>query len=106
MVVGRAPGSDVRIDNEEIQPQHLRVAVVGDSFRVETLNPAASFKYRDSLMTSGTLPPTTLTVGRFRVRLSHQRYPALIVFDPTSPRFTEYKGLAYYPVDFAYRFEL
>jgi len=106
MVVGSAPGSDVRIENEEIRPRHLEVTVVGDSFRVMAQDPGASFRYRDSLMTRATLPPGTLTIGRFRLRLSHQRYPALIVFDPQSPRFREYKGLAYYPVDFAYRFDL
>lgn len=106
LMVGSAAGADVRIDNDEVRPRHLKVTVTGDSFRVETLDPAASFRYRDSVMTSATLPPTTLTIGRFRVRLSHQRFPALIVFDPQSTRFSEYKGLAYYPVDFGYRFEL
>ncbi len=105
-MVGSAAGADVRIDNAEIRPRHLRVIVVGDSFRVETLDPAAHFRYRDSLMTAATVPPTTLKIGRFGVRLSHQRFPALIVFDPMSPRFREYKGIEYYPVDFSYRFEL
>jgi hypothetical protein len=45
-------------------------------------------------------------VDRFVVRLSHQRFPALIVFDPQSPRFKEYKGLVYYPIDLSYRYEL
>jgi hypothetical protein len=40
------------------------------------------------------------------VRLSHQRFPGLIVFDPKSPHFKKYKGLKYFPVDLAYRFEL
>ena len=45
-------------------------------------------------------------VGRFQLRLSHQRYPGIIVFDPKSPRFKAYKGLKYFPVDSAYRYEL
>lgn len=106
LMVGSGAGADVRIDNDEIRPRHLKVSVVGDSFQVRTLDPAATFRYRDSSMTSATVPPTTLKLGRFGVRLSHQRFPALIVFDPQSPRFKEYKGLSYYPVDFAYRFEL
>jgi uncharacterized protein (DUF1684 family) len=106
LMVGSAAGADVRIDNEEVRPRHLRAMVVGDSFRVETLDPAATFRVRDSLMTSATVPPTTITIGRFKLRLSHQRFPALIVFDPQSPRFREYKGISYYPVDFGYRFEL
>ena len=38
--------------------------------------------------------------------LSHQRYPAIIVFDPQSPRFREYKGLKYFPPNLALRYEL
>jgi len=43
-------------------------------------------------------------VGRFTVRLSHQRFPALIVFDPNSRHFADYHGLAWYPPDLDYRF--
>jgi uncharacterized protein (DUF1684 family) len=40
------------------------------------------------------------------LRLSHQQFPAVIVFDPQSPRFKEYKGIDYFPVDLSYRYEL
>src|SRR4029079_8779281 len=43
---------------------------------------------------------------RFTMRLSHQHYPAIIVFDPHSPRFKDYKGLAWFPIDFNSRFVL
>jgi len=61
---------------------------------------------KDSARRAATMPPSAIGVGRFTIRLSHQRFPALIVFDPKSPHFTDYKGLDYFPVDFRYRFEL
>jgi uncharacterized protein (DUF1684 family) len=106
LTIGSASGSDVRLNDPEVQPHHLKVTVVGDSFQVEALDPGATFTVRDSAMSRAALPPTTIGLGRYRVRLSHQRFPALIVFDPRSGRFSEYKGLAYYPVDFSYRYEL
>ena len=107
MVIGRAADADVRIDDPEIAEQHLRVTVVGDSFRVESLAPAARFSAaRDSNLTAATLPPSSIRVGRYTVRLSHQRFPALIVFDPKSPRYQAYKGIRWFPVDLAWRYEL
>jgi uncharacterized protein (DUF1684 family) len=106
LVVGSGPDADVRIADPEIQARHLRVSVDGDSFRVEALDPAASFKVRDQVTREAKLGPSTVAVGRYRLRLSHQRFPALIVFDPQSPRFKEYKGIPYFPIDLAYRFVL
>ena len=106
LTVGSAEGVDVRIDDPDIQPRHLQVTVVGDSFRVETIDEGAAFKVKDSTMTAATLFPTTIAVDRYMLRLSHQRFPALIVFDPQSKRFAEYKGLEYFPVDLSYRYEL
>jgi len=106
LTVGSAPGNDVRIDDPSIQPQHLRVTVVGDSFRVETLAPAARFQVKDAEQTSATLPPSAIKLGRFTVRLSHQRFPALIVFDPQSPHYASYKGLHWFPPDLKYRYVL
>lgn len=104
--VGRDEGNDVRIDDPEIANHHLKVIVEGDSFHVETVNPEARFKVGDEERQQATLPPSNIKIGSFTLRLSHQRFPALIVFDPTSPGFARYKGLEWYPVDFAYRFEL
>jgi uncharacterized protein (DUF1684 family) len=106
LTVGRSAENDVRIDAEGIEPRHLMVTVLGDQFRVAALAPEASFQVGDTTQRMATLPPSSIKVGRFTIRLSHQRYPALIVFDPESPRFKLYKGLSYYPVDLAYRFEL
>ncbi len=102
LVVGSDPGADVRIEDPEIQPKHLQVTVVGDSFYVETLNPDARFTVKDAVLTSATVAPSSIQVARFTLRLSHQRFPAIIVFDPKSPRYKRYKGIKYFPPDLSY----
>ena len=102
LTVGSAPGNDVRIEDAGVRPHHLRVTVAGDSFRVETIDPRARFQMKDSTMSRATLPPSGIKVGRFSLRLSHQRFPAIIVFDPKSPRFKVYKGIKYFPPDLSY----
>ena len=106
LAVGREPGNDVRIDDSTIQPHHLRVTVVGDSFHVEALDEAARFWAQGAERREATLGPSSIKTGRFTLRLSHQRYPAIIVFDPQSPRFKDYKGLKYFPPDLSYHYEL
>lgn len=105
LVLGRAADADLRVDDPAIAPQHLRVTVVGDSFHVQALGDTATFRVRNGEpVREATVPPSFVRVGRFTVRLSHQRFPALIVFDPQSPHYAAYHGLDWYPVDFAYRF--
>lgn len=106
LTVGRNDHNDMRIDDPEIKDHHLRVIVEGDSFHVVAADPAASFKVKDEERREATLPPSQIGVGRFTLRLSHQRFPAIIVFDPKNPGFARYKGLEWFPVDFKYRFEL
>jgi hypothetical protein len=106
LTVGRAPDNDVQLDDPEVQPHHLRVTVDGDRFRVEAIDAEARFSVGGVERREALVPPSAVGVGRFQLRLSHQRFPAIIVFDPKSPRFQEYKGISYYPVDLAYRFEL
>jgi hypothetical protein len=103
LTVGSAAGNDVRIEGPGVRPRHLRITVVGDSFRVETLDRGARFQVKVAEMTSATLPPGSIQVGRFSLRLSHQRFPAIIVFDPRSPRFKLYKGMRFFPPDLSYR---
>ena len=102
LTVGSAPGNDVRIEDAGVRAHHLRVTVAADSFRVETIDPRARFQVKDSTMSRATLPPSGIKVGRFSLRLSHQRFPAIIVFDPKSPRFKVYKGIKYFPPDLSY----
>jgi hypothetical protein len=106
MTVGSAAGSDVRIEDPVVAPAHLRVTVVGDSFHVVSADGKATFKVNDEERTEATLPPSGIGVGRFTLRLSHQRFPAIIVFDPQSPHFASYHGLEYFPVNLAYRYVL
>ncbi len=104
--VGREATNDVRLTDSTIMARHLRVQVLGDSFRVEGLDAGARFIAHGDTLRTATLGPGTLQVGRYTLRLSHQHYPAIIVFDPQSPRLKEYKGLSYFPIDFRYRFVL
>jgi uncharacterized protein (DUF1684 family) len=104
LVVGRAADCGVRIDDPEMPLRALQVTVDGDSFRVAALDPATPFRWKHLEYREATLGPSSIELGRWTVRLSHQRFPAIIVFDPKSPRFAAYHGLAYFPVDLSYRF--
>jgi uncharacterized protein (DUF1684 family) len=104
--VGRGADNDVRLEAADIELHHLRIMVNGDRFRVEGVDPNARFKTNNEVKREATVDPSSVQVGRFILRLSHQRYPAIIVFDPQSPRFKEYKGLDYFPIDLSYRYEL
>jgi uncharacterized protein (DUF1684 family) len=104
LVLGRAADCDLKVDDPELAAHHLRVTVVGDSFRVEAMDDTAHFRVRGEALRATTLAPGFVRVGRYSVRLSHQRFPALIVFDPKSPRFADYHGLAWYPPALEYRF--
>jgi uncharacterized protein (DUF1684 family) len=106
LTVGRAADNDVRVVADSIGDHHLRITVVGDSFHVSAVDAAADFRVQKEVRREATLGPSSIGVGRFTVRLSHQRFPALIVFDPKSPRYAAYKGIPYYPVDLRYYFEL
>ena len=106
LTVGQANDNDVRLSAADIEPHHLRVTVEGDRFRVESFDPNAEFKINGIAKRAAIVDPSYIQAGRFLLRLSHQRFPAIIVFDPQSPRFKQYKGLAYFPIDLSYRYEL
>ena len=106
LTVGTAPDNDVRVEGPAIAAHHLRVTVEGDKFHVEGIDPGAQFNVKNQDMRQATVGPSSIGLGRLSLRLSHQGFPAIIVFDPQSPHFKEYKGLKYFPVDLAYRFEL
>jgi hypothetical protein len=106
LTVGRAPDNDVRLDDDGVRPHHLEIRVDGDRFAVRATEASATFRVEDIERREATLDPTSIGVGRFVLRLSHQRFPAIIVFDPSSPRLREYKGLKFFPVDLALRYEL
>jgi uncharacterized protein len=104
LTVGQAEGNDVRVQDSTLTAHHLRVTVVGDSFRVQAVDPAAQFVVNKTERREETVGPSTIGLGRYLLRLSHQRFPALILFDPASPRFRDFKGLSYYPVNLSYRY--
>jgi hypothetical protein len=106
LTVGRAPDNDLRIDDPAIAPHHLRVSVAGDRFDVRAVDAQASFVAKGSPAREAIVDPGTVEVGRYVLRLSHQRFPALILYDPKSARLGTYKGLAFFPVDLTFRYEL
>lgn len=106
LTVGSASDNDVVLEEPFVSSHHLAVTVVGDSFQVRAVDPEASFTVSGETRRWAVVGPSAVGIGRLRLRLSHQRYPAIIVFDPESPRFKEYRGLRYYPVDASYRFVL
>jgi uncharacterized protein (DUF1684 family) len=106
MIVGSDPACDVRIADPEVAARHLSVTVDGDSFAVRALADTAHFGVGKTWVRSARVGPSAIRIGRFTLRLSHQRFPAIIVFDPKSTGFARYHGLRWFPVDFRYRFEL
>jgi uncharacterized protein len=105
LVVGRAADCDVKVDDPEMPAHAIAVSVEGDSFHVTALD-SVSFRWQHLDYREATTGPAGIEFGRWSLRLSHQRYPAIIVFDPKSPRFALAHGLEYFPVDLAYRFVL
>ncbi len=106
MTVGRAPGNDLRLDDELLKPHHLRVSVVGDSFLVEAVDPGATFKFDDQELRHAKMPYGRVFIGRLSLRLSNQGYPAIIISDPESKQYEKFHGIEYFPPDFKYRFVL
>lgn len=99
LVVGRAEDAQVRIDDPAIRPHHLRVTVEGDAFAVTALDAGATFSLKAGELRDAKVPPSGLRVGRFVVRLSHQGFPAIIVFDPQSPHFKDAPRPDWWPLD-------
>jgi hypothetical protein len=106
LTVGRDPDNDVCIADPSVSPHHLGMSVSGDSFDVATVDPGAVYRVKGEVRTRGTVGPASIGVGDLTLRLSHQRFPAIIVFDPKSPGFARYKGLKWFPVDLSRRYLL
>lgn len=103
LTVGRAADCGVRIDDPAMPEHALAVSVQGDSFRVEGVD-TTTFTWRKLAYHAAELPPAAIQLGRWTLRLSHQRFPAIIVFDPKSPRYSLFHGLEYFPVDLRWRY--
>jgi len=104
LVVGAAGDCDVRIADPDMPAHALAVSVAGDSFHVAALDDSLPFRWKHLEYREAELGPASIELGRWTLRLSHQRFPAIIVFDPRSPRFAGYRGRSYFPVDLSYRF--
>ena len=107
LTVGEAGGNDVVLKGGGLKARHLELKVVGEKFSVKAVDAAATFTagkstepIREQLAKGGKIG----LGARYQLRLSHQGYPAVIVFDAKSPRFKEYKGIGYFPPDLAYRY--
>jgi uncharacterized protein len=106
LTVGSAADNDMQISAADIEPHHLRITVSGDKFHIACIDPEARFKIKEEINREATVAPSSIQIGHYTLRLSHQYHPALILFDPMSPHLKEYKGLSYYPVDLSYRYEV
>ncbi len=106
LAVGSAPDEDVRLEGRGLRPHHLEVTVAGEEFEVQAVDSKATFLFHNAPMRTAKMTSGSLRVGRFTLRLSNQNYPAILVQDPKSPRFEDYKGLQFFPIDFAYRYIL
>lgn len=106
LTVGRSPENEVVLKEPFVAERHLSVTVKGDSFEVKAVSPEAQFTVSGKPLRFAVVGPSSIGVGRLRLRLSHQRFPAVIVFDPESPRFKDAPRLRYYAVDPSYRFVL
>lgn len=106
LTLGSAADNDIVLEDPSLLAHQLRLSVEGDSFRVEALDAAASFTLDKgtAVLREAKTAPARVGLGRFNLRLSHQGYPAVIVFDSKSPRFRTYKDIPYFPIDLSYRY--
>ncbi|MDE2292681.1 MAG: DUF1684 domain-containing protein [Elusimicrobia bacterium] len=104
--VGSASDNDVVLPG--LKPHELRISVGPERFHVRAVDPGAAFTLGKSTRpeTSADTLPSKVGLGRWTLALSHQGYPALIVFDKESKDFARYKGIPYFPVDLSYRYVL
>jgi len=104
LTVGSGSAADVRIDDPALHPQHLTVTALEDGFRIEAAAPAATFKIGDTVVRQGVLSSGFVELGRYRLRLSHQGFPAIVVLDREKVRLAGVVRPRYFPVDLSYRY--
>jgi len=104
LTVGAAADNQVVLADSGIAAHHARVRIDGPGFRVESVDPGATFRVKGEAKSEANVPPSTIGIGRYNVRLSYQNAPAVIVFDPRIPRASEFAGPTYWPYDKKCRF--
>jgi len=109
LVFGSASDCDAPL--EGLAAHELRARVDGDSFELESIDPAARFCV---VGPSGPGPEQTrarlpagarVQLGRYLLRLSHQNFPAALVLDAQSPRLVEGPPPIWFEPDAAFRAE-
>ena len=106
LTIGSAADNAVVLADSSVAAHHAKVRIDGQGFRVEALDPEARLDIQGESKREADLGPTTIGVGRYRVRLSYQNAPAVIVFDPEKPKSATFAGPTYYPYDRRYRYVL
>ena len=106
ITIGAAADNAVVLADSSVSAHHMRVRVEGQGFRAEVVDTAARFETKGAREAAASLAPSTIGVGRFRVRLSYQNAPAVIVFDPRKPATASFHGPTYWPYNRRYRFTL
>ena len=104
LTVGSSSVADVRIDDGAILPRHLAVTVLADGFRIAALDRGARFGIAGVERTEAYLGPGFVELGRYRLRLSHQGFPAIVVMDAEQLRRHPPVTLRFFPINLAYRF--
>ena len=105
LTVGRAADNNLVLDDSTLAAHELRLEVKDGGFALEKLDPDSKLMLDGNPVTGTlTVPPRAIALGRYRLRLSYQNAPAVIVFDPQCPRRHVFAGLAYFPVDLRFRF--
>ena len=104
LTVGSDASSDIRIDDPALRPHHLTVTALEDGFRIESAAPTATFKIGNDQRRQGLLTSGFIDLGRYRLRLSHQGFPAVVVLDSEKARGSDVVRPRYFPVDLSYRY--
>ncbi len=103
LTIGSAADNGVVLADSSVFAHHARVRIDGAGFRVEALDSGATFDVKGEAKREADLPPSAIGIGRFRMRLSYQNAPAVIVFDPGKPGTAAFRGPTYWPYARRYR---
>lgn len=82
LLVGSGDDAQVPLADDTLAAHHLRIDLCGDSFLLEAIEESARLETSDGVTRKATVGPSPVKVGRFTLRLSHQGFPAVVVFDP------------------------
>jgi hypothetical protein len=84
LTIGSAADNDLCLGATRVEPHHLKVTVDRDYFQIHAVDANARFKIKEETKREATIRASSIQVGGFTLRLSDQRFPAIVVFDPQS----------------------